>query len=476
VIHWRWAEVEDLHDRHVPNVGYAVSINPEAFKWLRKRTYTHARTCGDTGREERTLEAWCTQQLQAWLAKHPEGDEMLPSHVAATARSVAQYVSKNYKPHRAPAKSTREQRQAEQNTTSLITEDYQRRGIIPTVRRVAGFMDVSKSKAGRLRSRDGVAPVRDRRKASLPSLPRQVLDTLEAMLPRDGSTAVRLDDLAGLVWPRSHNDATGRQHRKRIRDALSEINKARLGFNIVPSSTLAVVRRGRRWKPGEADTTLAAADTTPGLLFPIDALPERPIGGPFWASPEVQDVMIMLRVAAQERLPFHSLARFIHAHRLVIDPKPLLDIAWRFSQPEYSRDGMLEQMRRKASQLINPRWNDGRRYLVKPLSKLVNSIHLLTEDGYWGRPAPDALDTALHVTQYLDHVDESARTRIDMLREIVEALWESDDSVDPKAAVAACRQLAQAEEAGQWMPADGHLLRPEPMFGRVLAVQDDIPF
>ncbi|MCB8822319.1 hypothetical protein [Microvirga rosea] len=401
---------------------------------------------------------------------------MEPSHVAATARSVAQYVSKNYKPHRAPATTTREQRQAEQNITPLVAEDYQRRGIRPTVRRVAGFMDVSKSKAGRLRAREGVAPVRDRRKAPLRSVARQVLETLETMLPREGSTVVSLDDLAGRIWPKSTNEATGRQHRKRVRDALSEIEKARLGFNIVSSSTLAAVQRGRRWKLGQADAALAAAEAAPSLLFPVDALPERPVGGSFWASPEVQDVMIMLRVAAQERLPFHPLARFIHAHRLVIDPQPLLDIAWRFSQPQYSRDEMLEQMRRKASQLIDPRWNDGRRYLYGPLHRLVNSIHLLTEDGYWGRPAPDALDTALRVTHYLDHVDESARTRIDMLRAIIEALWENDDRVDPKAAVAACRQLALAEESGQWTPADGHVLRPEPMFAKVLEVHDDIPF
>jgi hypothetical protein len=186
--------------------------------------------------------------------------------------------------------------------------------------------------------------------------------------------------------------------------------------------------------------------------------------------------MTMLRIAAQERLPFHPLARFIDAHRLVIDPKPLLDIAWRFSQPQYSRDEMLEQMCRKASQLIDPRWNDWRRYLCRPLYKLVNSIHLLTEDGYWGRPAPDALDTALRVTNYLDHLDESARSRVDMLRAIIESLWKSDNRMDPKAAVAVCRQLAQAEEAGHWTPADGHLLRPEPVFAKVLEVHDDIPF
>jgi hypothetical protein len=86
------------------------------------------------------------------------------------------------------------------------------------------------------------------------------------------------------------------------------------------------------------------------------------------------------------------------------------------------------------------------------------------------------LVTALHVTQYLDHVDESARTRIEMLQAIIEALWESDSNMDPKAAVAACRQLAQAEEAGQWTPADGHVLRPEPVYGKVLEAQDDIPF
>lgn len=401
---------------------------------------------------------------------------MPPSHVAATARSVAQYVSKNYERHRAPPKSTRDQRQAEQNIMPLIAEDYQRRGIRPTVRRVANFMDVSKSKAGRLRAREGVAPVRDRRKAPLRSVARQVLDALEAMLPRDGSTVVRLDDLADPIWPRSTNKTTGRQHRKRVRDALSEIEKARLGFNIVPSSTLAAVQRGRRWKPGQADAALAAAEATPSRLYPIDALPERPVGGSFWASPEIHDVMIMLRVAAQERLPFHPLARFIHAHRLVIDPQPLLDITWRFSQPQYSRDEMLEQMRRKASQLVDPRWNDGRRYLSKPLRRLVNSIHLLTEEGYWGRPAPDALITALHVTRYLDHVDEGARTRINMLQAIIEALWESDSNMDPKAAVAACRQLAQAEEAGQWTPADGHVLRPEPVYGKVLEARDDIPF
>ncbi|WP_162820311.1 hypothetical protein [Microvirga calopogonii] len=453
-----------------------MSINLEAFEWLRKRTYAHARTCGESGREKNALEAWCNQQLQAWLAKHPEREEIEPSHVAATARSVAQYVSKNYKPHRAPPKSTRDQRLTEQRLSTWAADEVRREGKRPTTRRVASAMGVSKSKAGRLLAREDVAPVRDRRKAPLRSVALQVLKTLEAMLPRESSTVVSLDDLAGRIWPRSTNEATGRQHRKRIRDALSEIETARLGFNIVPSSTLAAVQRGRRWKPGQANAALAAAEAAPGLLYPIDALPERPVGGSFWASPEIQDVMMMLRIAAQERLPFHPLARFIHAHRLVIDPQPLLDIAWRFSQPEYSRDGMLEQMRRKASHLIDPRWNDGRRYLYGPLHRLVNSIHLLTEDGYWGRPAPDALDTALRVTHYLDHVDESARTRIDMLRAIIEALWENDDRMDPKAAVVACRQLALAEEAGQWTPADGHLLRPEPTFAKALEVQDDIPF
>jgi hypothetical protein len=51
------------------------------------------------------------------------------------------------------------------------------------------------------------------------------------------------------------------------------------------------------------------------------------------------------------------------------------------------------------------------------------------------------LGAALRVTQYLDHVDESARTRIAMLQAIVEALWKRDNRMDPKAAVAACRQL-----------------------------------
>jgi hypothetical protein len=305
---------------------------------------------------------------------------------------------------------------------------------------------------------------------------RQVLDTLEAMLPREASTVVSLDDLAGQIWPRSTNEATGRQHRKRIRDALSEIEKARLGFNIVSSSTLAAVQRGRRWKPGQADAVLAAAEATPSLLYPVNALPERLVGGSFWASPEIQDVMIMLRVAAQERLPFHALARFIHAHRLVVDPQPLLDITWRFSQPLYSRDEMLEQMRRKASQLVDPRWNDGRRYLSGPLRRLVNSIHLLTEEGYWGRPAPDALDTALQVTKYLDHVDENARNRIDILRTIIEAMWEGDRSTDPAAAVAACRRLAQAEEIGEWTPAESRALKPEPVYEDVLEVRDDVPF
>ncbi len=453
-----------------------MSLNPEAFQWLRKRTYAHARTCGEAGREEKILEAWCTQQLQAWLAKQPEGDEMLPSHVASTARSVARYVSEKYIPHRAPPKTTRDQRLAEQRLSTWAADEVQRAGKRPTTRRVARTMGVSKSKAARLLGREGVSPIRDRRKASLRPVARKALDTLEAMLPREGSRAVSLDDLAGQLWPRSTNETTGRQQRKRVKDALSDIEKAGLGFNIVTTSTLAAVRRGRCWKPGEADAALRAAEATPSLLYPIEALPRRPVGGAFWTSPEVNDVVIMLRVAAQERLPHPDLARFIHAHRLVIDPQPLLNIAWRFSQPKYSRDGMLEQMRRKASHLVDPCWKDRRRYLAGPLFRLVNSIHLLTEDGYWGRPAPDALDTALYVTQYLDHVDESARTRIDMLRAIIEALWETDNSVDPKAAVAACRQLALAEEAGHWTPAEGHLLRPEPTFAKVIEVHDDIPF
>jgi len=453
-----------------------MSINLEAFEWLRERTYAHARTCGEAGREVSTLKAWCIQQLQAWLARHPERDEMSASQVVATASSVARYVSEKYQPHRAPPRTTRDQRLAEQRLSTWIVGELQERGMRPTIRNVARSMGISKTKAGRLLSREDVAPVRKHRKESLGSVPRQVLASLEAMLPREGSIVVSVDDLAGRVWAKSSNEATGRQHRKRIKDALSQIENARLGFNIVTASTLAAVRRGRRWKSGEAGAALSVAEARPGLVYPIEALPKRPVGGAFWTSPEVNDVVIMLRVAAQERLPYPDLARFIHAHRLVIDPQPLLDIAWRFSQPEYSQDEMLEQMRRKASQLINPRWNDGRRYLFKPLLQLVNSIHLLTEEGYWRRPAPDALDTALRVTQYLDHVDDEARNRIDILRAIIEALWASDRGMDPEAAVAACRQLAQAEEAGQWMPADGHVLRPEPVFGKVLEAQDDIPF
>ncbi|MEE1657892.1 hypothetical protein VB618_16955 [Microvirga sp. CF3062] len=296
---------------------------------------------------------------------------------------------------------------------------------------------------------------------------------------------MRLDDLASRIWQKSANAATIRQHRKRLSDALSQIDKAGLGLNIVTSSALAAVRRGRRWKPNEAEATLAAAEASPNLLYPSDALPERAIGGPFWTSPEVLDVMTMLRVAAQERLPYLDLGRFIHAHRLVIDPQPLLDIMWRYSQPEYSRDDMLERVRRKASELLEPRnvrrrykprWKDRRRYLAIPLRKLANSVHMLTEDGYWGRPAPDALDTALRETRYLEHVGEDARTRIGMLGAIIEAMWEQDDSTNPKAAIAMCRQLARAEEAGQWTPADGHVLKPEPVYRNALEVRDDIPF
>lgn len=453
-----------------------MSINLEAFHWLRKRTYTHARTCGESGREVSTLQAWCIQQLQVWLARHPEGDEMSASQVVATSRSVARYVSEKYEPHRAPPETTREQRLAEQRLSAWVFEELQEQGGRPTIRKVARTMGVSKSKAGRLLSREDVAPVRKQRKVCLGSVTRQVLASLETMLPREGSIVVCVDDIAGRLWTKSSNEATGRQRRKRIKDALSQIDNVRLGFNIVSSSTLAAVRRGRRWKSGEAEAALSAAKARPSLVYPIEALPKRPVGGVFWTSPQVTDVVIMLRVAAQERLPYPDLARFIHAHRLVIDPQPLLDVTWRFSQPEYSRDEMLEQMRRRASQFADARWNAGRRYLSKPLLQLVNSIHLLTEEGYWRRPAPDALDTALRVTRYLDHVDEGARTRIDMLRAIIETLWEYDEKMDPKAAVAACRQLAAAEEAGQWMPADGHLLRPEPMFMKVLEVHDDIPF
>jgi len=453
-----------------------MSINQEAFEWLRKRTYAHARTCGEAGREVNTLQAWCIQQLQAWLARHPEGDEMSASQVVATSRSVARYVSEKYEPHRPPPETTREQRLAEQRLSAWVFEELQERGVPPTIRNVARTMGVSKSKVGRLLLREDIAPVRKQQKASLSSVPRQVLASLEGMLPKEGSAVVSLDDLAGRVWVKSSNKATGRQHRKRIKDALSQIENAGLGFNIITSSTLAAVRRGRRWKSGEAEAALSAAESGLGFVYPIEALPERPVGGAFWTSPEVIDVVIMLRVAAQERLPYPDLARFIHAHRLVIDPQPLLDVAWRFSQPEFSQDEMLEQMRRKASQFIDPRWNDGRRYLFKPLLRLVNSIHSLTEEGYWRRPAPDALETALRVTQYLDHVDEDARDRIEILRAIIEALWESDRSMDPESAVAACRQFAQAEEAGQWTPDDGHILRPEPMYEKVLETQDDIPF
>jgi hypothetical protein len=453
-----------------------MSINLEAFEWLRKRTYAHARTCGESGREVNTLQAWCIQQLQAWLARHPERDEMSASQVVATSRSVARYVSEKYQPHRAPPKTTRDQRLAERRLSTWVVDELKERGLRPTIRNVARTMGVSKSKAGRLLSQEDVAPVRKQRKVPLGPVTRQVLASFEAMLPKEGSTVVSVDDLAGRVWAKSSNEATGRQHRKRIKDALSRIENARLGFNIVTSSTLAAVRRGRRWKSGEADAALSAAEARPSLVYPIEVLPKRPVGGAFWTSPEVNDVVIMLRVAAQERLPYPDLARFIHAHRLVIDPQPLLDIAWRFSQPEYSHDEMLEQMRRRASQLVDPRWNAGRRYLSKPLLRLVNSIHSLTEEGYWRRPAPDALDTALRVTQYLDHVDDDACNRIDAFRAIIGALWESDRRMDPEAAVAACRQLARAEEAGQWTPDDGHLLRPEPMYGKVLEAQDDIPF
>lgn len=69
-----------------------MSAAPEAFEWLRRQAYAHARTCGDERRQYDQLRGWCIARLTDWLSQHPEASQMPEAQLHATAAGVARYV------------------------------------------------------------------------------------------------------------------------------------------------------------------------------------------------------------------------------------------------------------------------------------------------------------------------------------------------------------------------------------------------
>lgn len=429
-----------------------MSIAPEAFEWLRHETYAHARTCGDAARQFEPLRAWCAARLATWVSSHPERAEMPTGQLQATAAGVARYVAENYRPHRrrAAPRRTRDHRAADE----LLITDFRDVTRKPSVRNVAAVAEMSKSKAGRLLARQGFAPGRAAKATTLKPTVRRVLDVVEQALGREGDRSFGLDDLAEQLWPRTTHDALRRQHRKRVRDALREIAAAGLGFHAELSTTHAVIRRGRRWKPGEGAAALADASSRP--LRPLHmVLADPAVGGPFWSSPEIRSIVMALRVASGERPPFQDLHFYIRAHADIrmIDTSPLARLLLRAFDPCNGDDFAVEQMWRDSARLR--REDDPvRKQLGSDLHHMSNTFILLREDGRWGRCAYDCLGTVLRELGTRRGADLAGQQRIDHLRTIFDQLWHDDPEADVKAALALCKRLAEQEAKGHWQAPD----------------------
>lgn len=429
-----------------------MSIAPEAFDWLRRQAYAHARTCGDEQRQYDELRGWCVERLKLWLSRHPEGHAMPEAQLHATAAGIARYVSRNFRPHRSPSapKRTRHQRAAEELLITSAMEEARK----PTVRHAADMMGISKSKAGRMLIRQGVAPVRRAKAAALRPTAHRIFDLIERLHSHEGDCLFNVNDLACHLWPRTAAEATRRQHRKRIRDALREIDDGGLGCHIETSSTHAAVRVGRRWKPGEAGSML---DLAPSItLAPLSSLlATRSPGGAFWSAPEIKGIVAALRITSGERLPLQDLHPYVRAHGQiqVIDTTRLATVFWRALDPCNSDDKAVEEMRRASYQLQSED-DPTRRKLGRDIAILANSFQVCRDDGRWGRCAHDCLTTILEKTGVKAAADVLVRQRIDHLLQLFDRLWHEDPGADVHEGLRLCRRLAEQESAGLWEAPD----------------------
>lgn len=429
-----------------------MSVAPEAFEWLRRQAYAHARTCGDERRQYDQLRGWCIARLTDWLSRHPEGSEMPDAQLHVTAAGVARYVSQNYRPHRrrSTPRKTGDHRAAEELLITTAMEEARK----PTVRHAAGMLDISKSKASRLLIRQGVAPIRTAKAAALRPTSRRLLDLLGRVHGREGDRLFDLDDLASHLWQRTADEATRRQHRKRIKDALRDIGDGGLGFHVEASSTHAVVRLGRCWKPGEAAAMLASAASV--SLVPLSRLLAMPSpGGAFWSAPEIKGIVAALRLASGERLAFDELHPYIRAHSRIqmLDTTPLATLFWRALEPCHSDDMAVEKMH-TAGYRLRSEEDPVRQKLGRDIVVLANSFQLCREDGRWGRCAHDCLTGVLENTDVKRAVDGPGRQRIDHLLQLFDRLWHEDPCADVLEGLALCRRLADQESAGLWEAPD----------------------
>lgn len=228
-----------------------MSANPEAFEFLRKSAYDFVRKQGN---DAQALHKHCLASLDAWLDGQGAGSGLSASEAAALVDDVSFWVSQKYHKPKWKAVRRREERAAQAALAPLFLEDAAESGVKPSVRNAARLAGRSKSTMARHLRLQGIAPVRDKKIAALPTAARRLARMIDSTFPIDGAWLVRVDHCVAKLWdgadvlsesiPRS----TKSERRTKLRELFAVITGAGIGFNILIHDDVVAIRRGRRFK------------------------------------------------------------------------------------------------------------------------------------------------------------------------------------------------------------------------------------
>jgi len=430
-----------------------VSANPEAFEFLRKSAYGHVQKYGN---DAQALQQHCRDALDTWLRGQASGSDLHASEVAALANAVSSWVSQRYrKPKRKPSRR-REERAAQAAAAPVFLEYAVEDGLKPSIRNAARISGQSKSTMARHLRMQGIAPVREKKIAALPSTGRRLARLLDSTFPIDGAWLVELDHCIAKLWhdadvlPDALPRSSRSERRKALRELLAAITAAGIGFNILVKGDVIAIRRGRRFNGMKAAATwIEEEERTKGFKLLRHPEADRRTAS-FWDDPWLLDVLAVLFTGAVWRTFSNAeeLQPWLRLLRPLLDPRPLvtiIDIAIRrATQGDFVADlrglcgGVADREVRKAGY---------------KLANVIETVRLYADRGWEPVDFFADVDHEIRFMTYLAAKSAKSYAKLLYFLKVVLPGIAAEHEDDPNpiyATMRRCRELPAEEKAGKW--------------------------
>jgi len=425
-----------------------MSANPEAFEFLRHAAYAHVRK---HGKDRWQLLDFCNSTILGWMEE--QGNELGETEALRISAAVAKWVFENYNPPREKPTRDGEQRAAEEFAVTFLYEQAAELYGRASVRKAALLGDKSKTTVARHLRQQGVAPVRQKKIAALPSMERRLVAILDETFPRDGAGIVLIDELSAALWdsqvstptkplpeiPRS----TKSTRRKTLREYLNAINGRGLGFHAVAMKDLVAIRRGRRFD-GVKDTALWIDDERRLRGFRAIRMPKPDRGPLFWDDPWLDD---LLRVLTMGLNPYFTspadLEPLLRLSRPLLNVEPLYP--WFLRAINAYEGDFISNLSKLSDRIVDPA-------VRRAAGRVASILDWMRAMSQYGDPFLYFIeaDRRIEFMGRLRDLAPDSYARFGYVRDRILKEFDRDTPDAIYAAIRHCKQLGDQERSGGW--------------------------